>query len=1808
MFSVRAKDLPPQGEVSWPLLEELLQREERPPFVPEELWALEEAVEFTTQLNSPPAAARKQKKSLLLSSQQHGEALRQSIAGGLSVTSRRVARWNDTTVSVKVLRITEERAERAKHMISRLKTIRHAHLVAIEGIVISQPEEELLQLTPRTTAGGEAGVSATPAEAVSGATAAAIAGGETPSCPTPSSSFAVSTLAPSPSTRTRTYDSFEVLLLNEHLTDMVDTDSLLKSDSELPLLVRMQMASACANGMNALHRNGLCHGDLSLENFMVNQETKQFKICNYAIARMLPIEQDPYHMAPELDDNGMIGSGTLNRSSDNRSSESENDGKETSSKKDEQDTEERYQKADVYSFGVLLFELLAGVRVKDLFKGTKEDFKRTYQQRGLAYELPQDFTADTMLKGEEEEEGNPEAKRLLLDLVRECLQQRSELRPSFGRICKSLNELLPQILIQDKYAKSVWMDALQVQTAKFANGRSTTTTEESKIKKRKKRKSTKADTEGKHADSTNGNDAKGEEERASKNKSKTKHNTKKRSKESKKQKTKKRHSSHHKSERKRKHDSDQYLDDESGMPFIVEWDSFYQAFYVQHLGEPPLKPHQIPPEKGDPKLSNILALMMMHELLAEWDLKGTLSLPPKELEKRFKHKRNLKDFENVVLIKSELVGSVYLLKYLQFLKWFPMSPPRDPDIMRDVFSIMGHPFFQVIKSQEEAKLLLSGHKRGTFLFRFSSRPGEFAVSWIAKVEEKKEGKKTRLTTHITNVRFTREIDEESKSALVAPALTANQKLLNLISNHHYANPTGRRTLRFKYNSRIYNSFEELHKQLKMEKAFLQKPYKAKNSLEHLKLVWKNHISMIAAAGEDLSAAQASTNGQMTRGHSASFSNQSLIPSSLGSTAPKSPRGGKESTITAASQQLFGPGRTIPPSVQKLLEQEDVIGPSSLMNPSLNSLSSKELVQKDLSPFSVSIGYEPLIYVQNKKGNLLLKENGSYVEKYAEVLEGFIVIYDEPRHNTPRKKRSSDDEDDESNSPPTRTVKEVIALEGTTVERIIKNEKAFLLDSPTFTLEFCTSSLMKSTKWAAALRYWANPRNKYNSFAAPRSDSLAEWYVDGKATFLAIKRAIEGAQERVFITDWWMVPDIYMQRDPPVSADDRLDRLMLTKARQGIKFFILLWREPEIVMELGSISTKKRLMRLHPNIKVLTHPMYKGPIPPNSWSHHQKSLVVDYGTDRIKAFLGGLDLCFGRWDEHNHSVTDDCHLAYRWPGKDYHNPAEEATTFKQPYVNTLDRDTIPRMPWHDIHMSISGEAAIDVAHNFIQRWNHHRAAYSKKKLQAFDIGFILPIPNPFRDVDGNLLQVTSKATPPKEEMTFLEKIKFKTEKQKEDRELKKKIRKQQKEWVREQKEKDTPSTEEKPARRWKPKISTKKDKTETALEPGDDAAPSSKEHGREIESEQAAETASSDGQSVEHRAPTIQADESLQPGKDSVEKRRPWKRKKKDKDGLEPSQSPLITPQDSTVIGAEEDQSQTNGEEEKGAFMATPEFTSSGEKEPQKKKKWKLDKEQMRKRIKDIRHHHSDDAKEGSKMSDAAASEDDSSEEEGFRDKIKKTLHISDGARIERDKVAKKIRRPKLPFSQESPPISCHAQILRSISPWSGGHRVESSIQNAYVDLITRAEHFIYIENQYFISDTAKGPSNAIASALLRRVVRAIEEEKPFHVVVVLPVHPDASFETMETRFIMKLQFDTIVRGPDSILGFLQDNYGLTAGAVRQYISFHALRNHGELLNGAVTHQVYVHTKTMIVDDKYAIIGSANINDRRLVECCFGSFV
>ncbi|KAL0367775.1 UNVERIFIED_CONTAM: Phospholipase D zeta 1 [Sesamum radiatum] len=193
------------------------------------------------------------------------------------------------------------------------------------------------------------------------------------------------------------------------------------------------------------------------------------------------------------------------------------------------------------------------------------------------------------------------------------------------------------------------------------------------------------------------------------------------------------------------------------------------------------------------------------------------------------------------------------------------------------------------------------------------------------------------------------------------------------------------------------------------------------------------------------------------------------------------------------------------------------------------------------------------------------------------------------------------------------------------------------------------------------------------------------------------------------------------------------------------------------------------------------------------------------------------------------------------------------------------------------------------------------------------------------------------------------------------------------------------------------------------------------------------------------------------------------------------------------------------------------------------------------------------------------------------------------------------------IGQVGPRLPCRCQIIRSVSQWSAGtSQIEESIHNAYCSLIDRAEHYVYIENQFFISGLSGDEiiQNRVLEALYRRIMRAHNEKKCFRVIIVIPLLPGFQGGVDDSgaasvRAIMHWQYRTICRGHNSILHNLCH---LVGPRVHDYISFYGLRAYGRLFDGGpvASSQVYVHSKIMIVDDRTTLIGSANINDRSLL--------
>ncbi|KAJ8447810.1 hypothetical protein Cgig2_015173 [Carnegiea gigantea] len=274
------------------------------------------------------------------------------------------------------------------------------------------------------------------------------------------------------------------------------------------------------------------------------------------------------------------------------------------------------------------------------------------------------------------------------------------------------------------------------------------------------------------------------------------------------------------------------------------------------------------------------------------------------------------------------------------------------------------------------------------------------------------------------------------------------------------------------------------------------------------------------------------------------------------------------------------------------------------------------------------------------------------------------------------------------------------------------------------LKLRTSSSNKVKEWVVAINEavhrppegWSRP-HRLAPLRKSDDGSKAQWFIDGQSAFDAIATAIENANSEIFITGWWLCPELYLRRPFHSHEGSRLDALLKAKAKEGVQIYILLYKEVSIALKINSQYSKRRLLDIHENVRVLRYPDHLA-ARIYYWSHHEKIVVVDYQI----CFVGGLDLCFGRYDTVEHRVGD--FPPQIWAGKDYYNPREsEPNSWEDMMKDELDRQRYPRMPWHDVHCALWGPPCRDVARHFVQRWN-----YAKKTKAPHQRAIPLLIPH------------------------------------------------------------------------------------------------------------------------------------------------------------------------------------------------------------------------------------------------------------------------------------------------------------------------------------------------------------------------------------------------------------------------------------------------------------------------------------------------
>ncbi|EED15583.1 phospholipase PldA, putative [Talaromyces stipitatus ATCC 10500] len=240
-------------------------------------------------------------------------------------------------------------------------------------------------------------------------------------------------------------------------------------------------------------------------------------------------------------------------------------------------------------------------------------------------------------------------------------------------------------------------------------------------------------------------------------------------------------------------------------------------------------------------------------------------------------------------------------------------------------------------------------------------------------------------------------------------------------------------------------------------------------------------------------------------------------------------------------------------------------------------------------------------------------------------------------------------------------------------------------------------------------------HRFQSFAPEHDGNKVKWYVDASDYMWAVSVALDRAKETIYIADWWLSPELFMRRPPNRNQEWRLDQILKRRAEAGVQIYVIVYKEVEQALTCNSAHTKHALRSLCPqgskgagNIHVLRHPDHNmfenlGDMT-FYWAHHEKFVVIDYAI----AFIGGIDLCFGRWDNHQHPLADVHPAGIEneiFPGQDFNNNRIMDFQSVQDWQNNeLNKTEYGRMPWHDVAVGVIGDCVYDIAEHFALRWN------------------------------------------------------------------------------------------------------------------------------------------------------------------------------------------------------------------------------------------------------------------------------------------------------------------------------------------------------------------------------------------------------------------------------------------------------------------------------------------------------------------------
>ena len=180
--------------------------------------------------------------------------------------------------------------------------------------------------------------------------------------------------------------------------------------------------------------------------------------------------------------------------------------------------------------------------------------------------------------------------------------------------------------------------------------------------------------------------------------------------------------------------------------------------------------------------------------------------------------------------------------------------------------------------------------------------------------------------------------------------------------------------------------------------------------------------------------------------------------------------------------------------------------------------------------------------------------------------------------------------------------------------------------------------------------------------------------------------------------------------------------------------------------------------------------------------------------------------------------------------------------------------------------------------------------------------------------------------------------------------------------------------------------------------------------------------------------------------------------------------------------------------------------------------------------------------------------------------------------------------------------------------WHVTEKFEASIEQSYVNAISMAKDFIYIESQYFIGSGNTwtpphgGVRNRVPQTITNRIITKMKAGEDFHAYIVIPMFPEGDPVSQVAHLQREYEWQTMgamANGVASAITAAKSSKKWT-----DFLSFYFVMNWSPgtmLMDGTRRlrvqqnrrYMIYVHSKLLIVDDKVVILGSANLNERSL---------